>query len=561
MKLKILIADDQELNRLLLSRLVSQLGHTALLATNGREAIEIFQAEKPDLILLDLVMPEMNGIEVTLAIRAMPQSVWVPIIIQSASTEQDNIIKGLKAGADDYITKPFQVDILHAKLRNFELSISAQRQLEAQNVELRHYHFETEDEKRVASHLMQSLIDVNRLQTQGLQWWVQAADTFSGDILAAAATPAGIQHLMLADGTGHGLPAALSAQPLPDIFYAMTAKGCSIGSIAQEINRRIGRLLPIDRFFSTTVVAIDPREQMIEVWNGGNPALLVLDAEGKVEHVFKSQHLPLGIIRQRDCSAETERFAYKPDQQLFAMSDGLLEAFMDQSPTDGMHQIIALMSENIPSERLTALKRGVDKCLAGKHAHDDISLMLIDLDQLVKSLPAHTYQSAGVHSDEAWGLSLSLNGGHLRQMNQEVVPFMMGALERLSKFEQQRGSVFVVLSELYNNALDHGLLRLDSKLKNMPDGFESYLSARQERLASLGNDAKLDLVIEMQSGSAMCITVKDSGAGFDYSKVISVLENNHQHHGRGFALIRAMGATLEFLGNGNEVRAVIGLNS
>lgn len=556
MKLRILIADDQELNRMLLSRLVTQLGHTAILAANGREALQLYETAHPDLVLMDIMMPEMNGLDAIMAIRALPHTLWVPIVVLSALSEQEDIIRGLKAGADDYITKPLQIDVLHAKLRNFERSIAAQCQLEAQNTELRRYHFASEDEKRIASHLMQSLIDADRLNIPGLQWWLRPADAFSGDVMAAATTPAGIHHLMLADGTGHGLPAALAAQPLPEIFYAMTAHGHTIGNIAQEMNRRISRLLPIDRFFAATLVAIDQREQSIEVWNGGSPGVLLLDPDGKPAHVFTSHHLPLGIIRDRDCSAETERLPYQPQQQLMLMSDGFLDTCVEQAHIDGMQRLLALAAQHAPSERLAAIQAYVGTRLDVQPAQDDLSLMIVDLGQLMapRTLPTHI---ADTYADEAWRLGLSLQGNQLRLMNQEVVPFLMGALERLSQLSDHRGTVFVVLSELFNNALDHGLLELDSALKESVDGFDRYLALRQQRLAALDNTARIDLEIEMQPGARLCIMVRDSGQGFDHRNVLRQLQNIRNHHGRGLALVMGLGAQLEYLGKGNEARATL----
>ncbi len=560
MKLKILIADDQEINRLLLSKISTLQGHQVFLAENGREAIEQFTEHTPDLVLMDVMMPEVDGLTTTSIIKAMHPERWIPVIVLSALSEQDDIIRGLKAGADDYITKPLQVDILIAKLGNFERSITAQRQLEHQNEELRRYRFITEDEKRIASHLMQSLVDIKRLQLPGVEWWLQAADAFSGDVLAAAPTPAGVLHVMLSDGTGHGLAAALSAQPLPEIFYSMTARGHTIGSIAREINLRIGRLMPIDRFFAATMVAIDPREQMIEVWNGGNPSTLLIEHDGTLHHAFESRHVSLGIIRNGEFNSDTERIPYPPGAQLVMMSNGLMDACQTNLAAHDMNLTAQLLAGVAPSDRLKSIRQSVLDQLAGSPALDDISLFVISTDLLENDGIDNTRPLSTMLTpvtNEAWRFKLLLNGGQLQRMSQEVVPFVAGALERLSCSEQHRGILFLILSELFNNCLDHALLGMDSRLKNEEDGFDKYLNLRASRLQALDNAAFIELEVNMNGSNAIIVVIRDSSAGFDHASVMQQSMNTNTSHGRGLALIQALGARLEYSEAGNEVRAYV----
>lgn len=563
MNLNILIADDQELNRMLLSKVVAQLGHRFILAATGREAVEKFGEHRPDLVLMDVMMPEMNGLDAMAMIKAMGQDRHVPILLLSAMSEEEDILHGLKAGADDYITKPLQIDILNAKLNNFERSILAQRQLAEQHEELRRYHFAMEDEKRIASHLIQSLIDTEGLRAPGVDWWLKPADTFSGDILAAAYTPVGALHIMLADGTGHGLAAALSTLPLPDIFYAMTGHGYPIGSIALELNRQISRLLPIDRFFAATLVAFDTNEEVVEVWNGGNPAALLIDPGGAVIHGFDSRHLPLGISRTEDFSPETERMPYPQGAQLMLMSDGLLDASNSTSSAYGLERLRNLIAGTSSAQRLDAIKQDVLEHLDGKTARDDISAFIISTGLLgnAASPQGEAVADASCPSGgETWRFQLALNGVQLRQMGQEVVPFMMYALERLHDMKSHRSALYLTLSELFNNSLDHGLLGLDSRLKNAADGFEVYLGERSKRLSALGNEAFIEFEIEMTDQPAINIVVCDSGAGFDHDRVMRQVAETGEYHGRGIALVRSLVSKLEYPGAGNEARVNISLN-
>ena len=132
----VLIVDDVDANVLLLKLLLSKAGYKTLTAYNGRDALEIVKNSSPDLILLDIMMPVMDGHEVAAQLREMPERRDVPIIFLSALNSPDDIVKGFKFGAADYVSKPFNKDELLIRV-NHQLSlVSAKRIISRQNEEL-----------------------------------------------------------------------------------------------------------------------------------------------------------------------------------------------------------------------------------------------------------------------------------------------------------------------------------------------------------------------------------------------------------------------------------------
>ena len=115
--LKILAVDDTEMNLNLLARFFSKKGHEMITATNGQEAIERFESEQPNLILMDVMMPVMDGYEATREIRQRSGEKWIPIIFMSARAAIEDQVAGLDAGGDDYLTKPISMRIFDAKIR------------------------------------------------------------------------------------------------------------------------------------------------------------------------------------------------------------------------------------------------------------------------------------------------------------------------------------------------------------------------------------------------------------------------------------------------------------
>lgn len=126
-KLRVLAVDDNRTNLHILQLFLKKLGHTVIAAENGKEAVERFEKEQPDIVLLDIMMPIMDGFEAARRIKAMSTDRWVPIIFLSALNRDENLVEGLEAGGDDYLTKPVNFIVLEAKMRSMERSLMLQQ--------------------------------------------------------------------------------------------------------------------------------------------------------------------------------------------------------------------------------------------------------------------------------------------------------------------------------------------------------------------------------------------------------------------------------------------------
>ena len=126
-KIKVLAVDDNRTNLHILQVFLKRLGHDVILAENGEEAVRKFETELPDLVLLDIMMPVMDGFEAARRIKATTRDRWTPVIFLSALNRDENLVEGLDAGADDYLTKPINFVVLEAKLRSVQRSLSLQQ--------------------------------------------------------------------------------------------------------------------------------------------------------------------------------------------------------------------------------------------------------------------------------------------------------------------------------------------------------------------------------------------------------------------------------------------------
>ena len=113
--MKVLLVDDTKTERLIMTSYLEKMGHSVVAAENGKQAVSMYHSEAPDLVLLDVIMPEMDGHEAARQMRH-DENIWVPIIFLSGRVEPDDIFAGIDAGGDDYLTKPVDLRILEAKM-------------------------------------------------------------------------------------------------------------------------------------------------------------------------------------------------------------------------------------------------------------------------------------------------------------------------------------------------------------------------------------------------------------------------------------------------------------
>ncbi|MBV8464876.1 MAG: fused response regulator/phosphatase [Burkholderiales bacterium] len=555
--MKILLADDAEVVRLMIGRFVESLGHQLVLANDGVEAVERCMAERPDIVLMDMLMPRMDGCEAARRIKQAMGSQWVPVVMVTAVEEVSKLADAMETAVDDYVLKPVNFRILEAKITAIERTVQLHRKVREQSDALAEYYDRAEEEKRVAQHLMEQLVNRERLSDPQLHCWIAPAASLSGDLIAAARTPGRVLHLMLADGIGHGLTAALNVLPLTQPFYAMTERGFMLPDILVEMHRKVRQVLPVGRFVALAFVSVDFVNRRVEVWNGGIPDIRLFDAQGGLLKRWKSRHLPLGILPPSQLDLSTERFVFGRRSNLVICSDGLLEARNTAGETFGAARL-SLACSNLPANEALARTIGdLSTFLDGASCHDDVSLAIIDIDpSAVLPLPERGEDGDELPEFEGepnWRYVLSLGAMQLRSL--QVVPLIMGFIAQTKSLSHAHADIFLILTELFVNALDHGVLELSSDMKQGTDGMEHYLLERAARLAAL-KEGRIEIELaghELAGRTMLRVRVTDSGHGFDRSWLDH--GDDAKPSGRGISLVRALSASLHFFGNGNTVEA------
>jgi CheY-like chemotaxis protein len=375
--LDILVVDDVAQNLDLLEQFLSLKGHRVVTANSGLQAVERFRTHQPDLVLMDVMLPDISGLEATGRIRELAGERWVPILYVSALTEREQIVQGLAAGGDDYLTKPVDLALLDAKIRAMQRIADMQSRLADTARQLERYRDAAEQEQATAQALMEMMIRAGSSEDRGLKLWLAPATRFSGDLTIASRSRFGQLYVLHADSMGHGLTAALPLLPVAQIFRTMTERGISLPVIVHEMNASLQRQIPRGFFVSATLAAIDRRNRTVEVWNGGNPTALLVNERGEVVRRFESDHLPLGILPPERFEADTRIWQIQSGQaSLVLYSDGLAEARNAEGEPFGEERLLAALGQG--GDRHEAVIAAVRDHLGGERGHDDISLICVD---------------------------------------------------------------------------------------------------------------------------------------------------------------------------------------
>ncbi len=553
--IRVLIADDNQSDRMILSRIVEKQGHTVETAVNGRDAVEKFQAFGPDIVLLDAIMPEMDGFEAARQIKALAGEDLVPIIFLTSLSDVDSLVKCLEAGGDDFLSKPYNRVILEAKINAFYRMRTMNHQLLAQRDQIAEHNRHMLREQQVARNVFDNVAHMGCLGARNIRHLLSPLSVFNGDVLLACQRPSGGMHVLLGDFTGHGLPAAIGAMPLAEIFYGMTVKGFALQDILREINQKLKKILPVGFFCCACMAELNFDQKSVEIWIGGLPDCVLIQS-GRVIRI-PSNHLPLGVLKPEQFQANTWRFEMSDGDRLYMWSDGILEAANPRGEMFGDERLMSLISGNAASDTLfDTILDNVFEFVGTHDQQDDLTLVEVTMmpEEQLGIGEAHLVRSA-LKGPRTWDFSYRVEGDTLRDFN--PIPLLLHVIMEVPELRPYNGQIYTILTELYSNALEHGILGLSSDLKTTPDGFARYYKEREARLRHLDGHA-----IEFSFSHRMCgvggvlsLTMKDTGSGFDVTQVNNTAPAANRFSGRGIPLLRSLCRKLVYSEGGTRVDA------
>ena len=391
---------------------------------------------------------------------------------------------------------------------------------------------------------------------------------FNGDVVLAAIKPMGGLNILFGDFTGHGLAASLGALPVSNIFYSMTAKGYSISEIVSEVNHKLKAQLPIGMFLAACLVEVDTKNSFLKYWNGAIPAAHILQGDALVE--LKSNHLPLGILGDNSFDNSLELIEIFNNDKIVLSTDGILEAENKHGDMFGTERFLACLNAELVIEQhsietesklfdniLSAMNKFVD----GYEQTDDVTLAVIDCDiDYINQLSSEKNESKNFVPSH-WSFELCFYYDAIKSI--DPVPLINQVLGEIQGQQIKQDKLSTILTELFCNSLDHGLLKLDSKLKSTPEGFMQFYTDKEALLKTL-DDGFIKILVKnvpTESGGDLTIIFEDSGDGFDTAKILQrsdpvADDNKLSLAGRGLMLIENYCQSISYNETGNRVECV-----
>lgn len=572
--LKVLIAEDSPTDRLILQSIIAQAGYQPIPVSDGRHAIDAYDEHQPDIVLLDVIMPGMNGHEVATIIRekAADQDDLVPIIFLTSLSDTESLVQCIEAGGIDFIPKPYNKLVLTTKIRAFarmremnSVVLGQKKQIELNNQHMI-------QEQTVAKQVFDQITHSGCLDDGYIRYYMSPLAVFNGDVIVADVGPTGDLFVLLGDFTGHGLPAAIGSMPLATTFYGMVRKGFSVSDIMREINKKLHEILPVGFFCCATCLDISVEQKRLRYWNGGLPSSMLYRAKNNDYEVIQSRNLPLGVLSNSSFNSETVRVSLDFGDKIMMWSDGIFEARNDRGDMYGEERLHALMEMHKGSDELFRIMLDrVHEYIGESEKDDDISLVEVPFLDRPYEPKFADQKDEGKEKLADWSLDFSIQASSLRQY--DPLPTVTGILNDVSGLAPHRSTIYTIVSEMFSNALDHGVLGLDSKLKATPTGFTEYYELRRSKLQALEDGFVRFTFYHTQSYSdqgalsgRLTIRLRDSGPGFGVDKDVHYLKDTEselnsdplesQYFGRGLTLIKAVCESVCIRAPGNDIEVI-----
>lgn len=331
----VLVVDDTASNRMLYGTLLSRAGYTVRVASSGPEALRQIEDEVPSLVLLDFMMPGMDGAEVLARLRKSSTTMELPVVVLTASVASDDIERALVSGADDYITKPVDSRILLARIRSIIRAHEDRARASA------------EPERNALRQELEEARAVQRAQLPQIpQTWsgwhmvgaVVPSGQIAGDIFDVVHFNDGRAVAMLVDVSGHGAASALVAAAT-----RMALRELLVDRSLEEAMRLLNvRMSERETGKYSCVGAVEVKGRDVTVVNIGLPPIVAQRSGRNFQSVVASG-LPIGLFH--DSTYQATSFTVDTGDLIILVSDGLTEPF---GATDDVQS--ALLRMNIQED-------------------------------------------------------------------------------------------------------------------------------------------------------------------------------------------------------------------
>ncbi|KIT17017.1 PP2C family protein-serine/threonine phosphatase [Jannaschia aquimarina] len=396
--LRALVVDDSRAQRRLVARVLEKMGIEVLQAESPVEALDIVEREAEaapiGLIVSDWQMPGMDGPEFCRAFRRSQADRYAYFILMTAAKDARTKARGLEAGADDFVTRPIDMDELRARVRSGQRMLSMQEVLLHRNHEvavmlhdLRLQQDATDRDLIEARNLQRSFLppDAETFGPHGVQLKLITQGPVGGDLLGYLDLGDGRLALLSIDVSGHGIASALLTGRLAGAFLTGTARDSALfrhgygrpdppEAVLARINDYMISEMSTDIYFTAALAYVDTQTGEIEFCQAGHPHPLIRRADGSVDPIGEGGP-PVGLLPEAPFERSRARLA--PGDTLLLYSDGVTECMNSWGDMLGEVGLIEMLATSPPDPggMLKAIEEGLRTHAEIADFDDDVSML------------------------------------------------------------------------------------------------------------------------------------------------------------------------------------------
>jgi phosphoserine phosphatase RsbU/P len=369
---RVLIVDDVKAN---VDILVEALrGEYKLsVALGGQQAIDAVHRSPPDLVLLDIVMPDIDGYEICRRLRAAEVTRELPIMFLSSLEDVKDKARGFELGGNDYLTKPFEILEVKARVRSLLKAKSYADAVKAA----------AERDLRIAREIQTGLLPANipaQIQGTGLDVYavLEPAHLVGGDLFEVRRLGAERVLVAVGDVSGKGIPAALFMAVAMTILRSMARQGHAPEEILRLLNDELLEQNPRGMFVTLQLMVFDPLKRTVTCASAGHHAAVCIVPGRSPQPAFMSSGRVLGLMPADAISSETMEL--QPGETFVLFTDGVSEAFDPNGELFGEERLLAHLGASpgrSARETTLGVLEAVRRHAAGTKQSDDITVLSV----------------------------------------------------------------------------------------------------------------------------------------------------------------------------------------
>jgi sigma-B regulation protein RsbU (phosphoserine phosphatase) len=380
----LLVVDDNEDNRYTLTRRLKREGYTDLTTANdGREALALLQSRAFDLVLLDIMMPEMNGFQVLEHLKADEKLRDLPVIMISALDEIESVIRCVELGAEDYLAKPFNPTLLRARVG---ASLEKKRLRDAVRASLDRLEQELDAARTLQLGMLPGTFPSwSAQQPVEVYALMDPAKEVGGDLYDFFDAGEGVFCFLVGDVSGKGAPAAMFmartrslVRMAVELWGRLGTERASPADIAEAVNRELCQNNR-DRMFVTVFLGfLDTRTGVIAYVNAGHLGPHTLHSSGELEQISGKPEAPLAV--RLGAQYQNRTLTLQPGDTVFVCTDGVIEAMSETGELYSNARLEADLRASCtrtPEEMVRVVKAHVDAFTGAAPKADDVTILAL----------------------------------------------------------------------------------------------------------------------------------------------------------------------------------------